>query len=158
MSRPVLETRAPTPEDLAQLALNLREQDRAELVAAGWDDFRTALEESVRFSKWTLVAVVDGEPACVFGCAEYGSLLAPDGVPWFLGTDAVTRHRRVLQRQAPRYIGAMLQDYPRLFNAVHADNTVAVRWLRRLGFTLHPATPAPPTGAPFHVFEMNRHV
>lgn len=158
MSRPVLETRAPTPEDLAHLAANLRDQDRAELEAAGWDDYRTALEESVRFSKWTQVAVVDGEVACVFGCAEYGSMLAPDGVPWFLGTELVTRHRRVLQRWAPRYIGAMLQDYPRLFNAVHADNTVAVRWLRRLGFTLHPATPAPPTGAPFHVFEMNRDV
>lgn len=158
MSRPALETRAPTPEDLDALAGRLRAQDQAELVAAGWDDFRTALEESVRRSRWTQVALVDGEVAAVFGCAEYGSLLAPIGVPWFLGTDAVTRHRRVLQHWAPRYIEAMLQDYPRLFNAVHADNTVAVRWLRRLGFTLHPATPAPPTGAPFHVFEMSRDV
>lgn len=158
MSPPAVETRAPTPEDLTHLAAHLRAQDRAELNAAGWSDHRVALEASVQRSRWSLVALVDGELACVFGCAEYGSLLAPIGVPWLLGTDVLPRQRRVLQRWAPRYIEAMLQEYPRLFNAVHADNTVAVRWLRRLGFTLHPATPAPPTGAPFHVFEMSRNV
>lgn len=158
MSPPAVETRPPTAADLEHLAQHLRAQDRAELDAAGWSDHRQALEESVARSRWTLVALIDGEPACVFGCAEYGTLLAPSGVPWLLGTEAVARHRRVLQRWAPRYIEAMLQEYPRLFNAVHADNTVAVRWLKRLGFTLHPARPAPPTGAPFHVFEMIRDV
>jgi hypothetical protein len=158
MSQPAVETRAPTPADLEHLAAHLRAQDRAELDAAGWADHLQALEQSVERSRWSQVALIDGEIACVFGCAEYGSLLAPVGVPWLLGTDVLPRYRRVLQRWARRYIEAMLQEYPRLFNAVHADNTVAVHWLRRLGFTLHPATPAPPHGAPFHVFEMSRHV
>lgn len=146
----------PTPEHLDYLAAHLRVQDRAELAAAGWDDVRQVLAQSVRVSRWSRVALLDGVPAAVFGCAEYGSLLAPAGVPWLLGTDAVARHGRVLQREARHYIAAMLQEYPRLFNAVHAENTVAVRWLKRLGFTLQPAVPAPPHGAPFHVFEMHR--
>jgi hypothetical protein len=158
MSPPAVEVRAPTPEDLAWLAEHLRDQDLAELQAAGWDDPHQALIASVARSKQTFLAVADGLPAALFGCAEYGSLLAPVGVPWMLGTDAVARHRRVLQRWARRYIEAMLQEYPRLFNAVHAENTVSVRWLQALGFTLHPATPAPPHGAPFRVFEMSRHV
>jgi hypothetical protein len=31
-----------------------------------------------------------------------------------------------------------------------------VRWLRRIGFTLHPAEPLGPLGVPFHRFEMER--
>jgi hypothetical protein len=158
MSRPAVEIRPVEPGDIEYLAENLRAQDRAELDAAGWADHRQALIASVKRSRWAQVAVIDGELACVFGCAEYGSLIAPVGVPWLLGTDVIPRHRRVLQRWARRYIEAMLQEYPRLFNAVHAGNTVAMHWLKRLGFTLHPAIPAPPHGALFHVFEMNRHV
>lgn len=157
MSRPAVERRAPTPEDLAHLAQHLRAQDQAELAAGGWSDFQRALEVSVERSRWAQVALVDGEPAAVFGCAELGTLLAPIGVPWLLGTELVPRHRRVLQRWARRYIETMLQDYPRLFNAVHAENTVALRWLKHLGFTVHPPV-ANPQGALFHPFEMTRHV
>lgn len=150
--------RAVEPADLEHLSAHLRTQDQAELDAAGWLDYHRALEVSVERSRWSQVGLIDGQIACVFGCAEYGSLLAPTGVPWLLGTDVLTRHRRVLQRLARCYIETMLLDYPRLFNAVHAGNTAAVRWLKRLGFTLHPAIAAPPHGAPFHVFEMSRHV
>ena len=158
MSPSAVEVVEPKPGHLDFLAEHLRAQDLAELRASGWDDVYQALERSVQVSRWARVALIDGLPAAVFGCAEHGSMLAPDGVPWLLGTDAVARHGRVLQREARRYIAAMLQEYPRLFNAVHAENTVSVRWLRRLGFTLHPAVPAPPHGAPFHVFEMTRDV
>lgn len=152
MSRPAVEFVQATPERLEHLALHLRDQDRAELAAAGWDDARVALTESVAKSRWTLVALVDGEPAAVFGCGEIGSMLAPDGVPWMLGTNAVARHARVLQRYARAYIAAMLAEYPRLVNAVHAGNAVSLRWLRRLGFNVHPPV------ASFHFFEMTRHV
>lgn len=158
MSPAAVEVVEPTAKHLDYLAARLRAQDQAELRASGWDDFRQALQSSAQVSRWTRVALIEGAPAAVFGCAEHGSLLAPAGVPWLLGTDAVASHGRVLQREARRYIAAMLQEYPRLFNAVHAENTVSVRWLRRLGFTLHPAVPAPPHGAPFHVFEMTRDV
>lgn len=145
-----------TPERLAYLAEHLRAQDLAELNAAGWTDPRRALTESVRISRWSGVAVVEGAPAAVFGCAEHGSMLAPDGVPWLLGTEVVARHSRVLQRYARAYIAAMLAEYPRLINTVHADNTVSLRWLRRLGFRVHAPVAVPPRGAMFHPFEMRR--
>lgn len=158
MSRPVVEFVAVEGWHLDHIAEHLRDQDAAELLAGGKPDFLAALQQSVKVSRWSRVALVDGVPAAAFGCAEYGILLAPDGVPWLLGTDAVARHARVLQRQGRRYIQAMLQQYPRLFNAVHAENTVAVRWLKRLGFQLRDAVPVPPHGALFHPFEMTRDV
>ena len=153
MSQPAVESRAPTPEDLAHLAEHLRAQDQAELAAGGWSDFHRALEVSVERSRWAQVALVEGEPAAVFGCAELGTLLTPIGVPWMLGTELVPRHRRVLQRWARRYIETMLQDYPRLFNAVHARNTVAMRWLKHMGFKLHAAVQVE-GGEMFHPFEL----
>jgi len=158
MSRPAVELRAPTPADLTELAENLRAQDRAELDAAGWTDYAAALDVATKTSRWSRTALINGELACIFGCAEHGSLLTPNGVPWLLGTDVLPRHRRVLQHYAKRYIAAMLQEYPRLYNAVHAENTVALHWLKRLGFRVHPAIPVPPNGAMFHTFEMTRHV
>jgi hypothetical protein len=48
----------------------------------------------------------------------------------------------------------MLKAFPHLVNFVHAKNTTSVRWLRRLGFTLHEAVPYGALGEPFHPFEL----
>lgn len=138
--------RRPTPADIADLAANLRQQDIAELHALEMTDLHHVVHYCVQESHWSWAAVVDGDLACIFG-------VSPEGAPWMLGTDLVRAHRRNLAREAPRYIRQMLEDHPRLVNRVHAANTVAVAWLRRVGFTLHPATPEP-NGEMFHTFEM----
>lgn len=159
MSQPAVEFRdSVTAEDLDYLSLYLRMQDLCELAASGHTDVRRALEASVKHSQWTHLALVDGKPAALFGCGQWGTLLAPVGVPWLLGTEAVRRHGRVLQRHARAYIASMLEQYPRLLNAVHADNTVSIAWLKRLGFSFGPPTRSPLTGMTFYFFEMHRHV
>lgn len=150
----MLEFRKPLPADTTELATNLRTQDRDELLAAGHEDFAAIIAESVARSAWAVTARVDGRLAAIFGVSVAGTLLAPYGVPWMLGTDEVTRSRRALIQHAPRYISEMLRAYPTLRNLVHARNTVALGWLRRVGFTIGPAVPHPATGEPFHVFEM----
>ena len=152
MSRSVAETRAPTPADIDELAANLRRQDRVELNAAGHTDHRAVIAEGVARSAWSLTALIDDRVACIFGVAPIGSMLDPRGVPWMLGTDLVPKNRRALARLAPGYIRLMLRDYPHLLNIVHAHNTVAVGWLKRIGFALHPAHDQ--NGQPFHLFEM----
>lgn len=158
MSQSVVEVVAPRAPLLQYLAEHLRPQDRAELRALGYTDTYGTLRESVEKSVWSAVALVDASPICVFGCAEIGSLSAPIGVPWLLGTAAIHRHRRALHRYAPRYIAALLRRYGHLMNTVYAENTVAINWLKRLGFVVRDPRPVPPHGALFHVFEMHRHV
>jgi hypothetical protein len=158
MSPRAVEIVAPTAALIATLAERLRAQDLEELRAAGWSDPHAALTASIERSRWSCLALIDGEPAALYGCAEQGTALVPIGVPWMLGTELVPRHARVLQRYARAYIAAMLADYPRLYNAVHARNTVAVRWLKRLGFQFGPAVAVPPHGELFHPFEMRRDV
>ena len=150
-----VEVRPVEAGDAAELATNLREQDRAELDAAGHPDHLRTLRTAVSMSDWSRTALVGGRLACMFGVAPMGGLLDPRGVPWMLGTDLVPQNRRALARLAPQYIRAMLQTYPHLLNTVHARNALAVRWLQRAGFTLAPAHDV--NGEPFHLFEM-RHV
>ena len=147
MSQPAVEYRRPTDADIAELAANLRQQDVAELHALGFANLQHVVHWCVHESEWAWTARVGGGLACIFG-------VSPEGAPWMLGTDLVKRHRRNLAREAPHYIRLMLKDHPRLINRVHAANTVAVAWLRRVGFTLHPATPEP-NGEMFHTFEMS---
>ena len=154
MSRSVVEVRPPTAADVNELAANLRRQDRVELNAGGHTDHQLVIAEGVARSAWSLTALIDDRVACIFGVAPMGGLLDPRGVPWMLGTDLVPQNRRALARLAPGYIRTMLRDYPHLLNLVHAHNTVAVAWLKRVGFALHPIHDQ--NGQPFHLFEMRQ--
>lgn len=151
----MVEFRPPSPADVQHLAANMRQQDVDEVLAAGHTDLRAVIEDGIKRSPMCWAAFVDGELACIFGCAPLGTLLNPVGVPWLLGTDVIQRHRRIFVRQSRPYIARMLASFTHLINAVHAENTVAVRWLRSVGFTLAPAAPIH-TGAMFHTFTMDR--
>ena len=101
--------------------------------AAGFDDLRRIVVDSVLVSRWSVAMRIDGVLACIIGLAVTGTVLTPVGIPWMLGTPLVPRHGRTLTRLAQRYIPRMLATTPHLMNTVHARNTVAVRWLSATG-------------------------
>lgn len=145
--------RALEPGDLETLAANMRQADRDEIAAAGIPDPLAALQSSAACSTECLTALFDGEVACVFGVGPI-SILLGIGAPWMLGSDQITRHPGAFITHARPYILRMLQAYPHLFNFVDARNSKAIRWLKRVGFTLHDPVPHGPLGMPFHPFEM----
>lgn len=141
------------PSDAARLFANLRASDLAECQAYGHADLAASLEASVRRSILCWTGLVDGELATIIGVAPV-NIITGVGSPWMLGTPVLDRYQRVLVRRTPEYIARMLKAFPHLVNFVHAKNTTSVRWLKRLGFTLHEAVPYGPLGEPFHPFEM----
>lgn len=141
------------PADAEELFANLRAPDRTEIVASGGGDVYKLIAQSIRGSVVAWSGFVDGKLACTFGVGPL-SILSGIGAPWMLGTDELDRHSRILIRLTPDYISAMLQVFPELENYVHADNKVSVRWLKRLGFHLHPAAPYGVQGKLFHKFTM----
>lgn len=145
----------PTPQTAVELAHRMRQQDVDEVHAAGHTDLLAVINDGIARSLMCWACYVDGELAAIFGCAPMGTMLDPRGVPWLLGTDLIPKHRRIFVRESRPYIAQMLAAYPTLMNAVHADNVVAVTWLRKMGFHLEPAAPVH-TGAMFHVFTMSR--
>lgn len=156
--QPVVELREVRPGDAEALAAAMRDQDVAELHAAGHTDLLHVVKDSVAGSTWARTVVVDGELAAIVGFRDVSTMLVSTCQPWMLGTELVPRHKRALARLAPRYIAAMLELYEVLQNVVHARNTVAVGWLRHVGFTIHPPTSHPLTGEPFCLFNRTRHV
>lgn len=141
------------PGDAARLFANLRASDLAECRAYGHPDIAASIASCVDRSVLCWTGLVDGELAAIFGAAPV-NMLAGIGSPWMLGTPVLDRHQRILVRRTPEYIGKMLKAFPHLVNYVHAKNTTSVRWLRRLGFTLHDAVPCGARGELFHPFEM----
>lgn len=140
------------PGDARVLAANLRASDRAELRALDYDQLLPPIAGSVAVSRLCWSAFADGELGCIIGVSHSGKGV---GAPWMLGTPVLDQHSRVLVRQTPRYIAAMLREFPTLVNFVHAENHTSVRWLRRLGFALSAPAPYGPLGALFHKFEMH---
>lgn len=145
--------------DIAHIALNLREADRQELLASRGDvAVKDVLAQAVLLSSHCWVGVADdGEPVALFGVAPV-SLLAGKGSPWLLSTERVFEYPRVLVRESRRYLSRMRAEYPHLFNYVDARNDRSIRWLKHIGFTLHPAEPYGVDGLPFHKFEMKESV
>ena len=141
------------PGDVELLHANLRPSDLAECLAYGDADVFEGIRSSAARSVLCWSGFIDGDLAAIIGCSPL-SMMGGVGSPWMLGTPVLDRNSRILVRRTPQYIAAMLHAFPHLVNFVHAKNTSSVRWLRRLGFTLHAPAPYGALGEPFHRFEM----
>jgi hypothetical protein len=142
--------------DVAFLAANLRDADRVELVGTRGPDvrFEDAISRAVLLSSHTWVAAGDDhEPIAIFGVAPV-SMLNGIGSPWFLSTDRAYKHPRTLVSEGRRYLARMRESYFSLVNYVDVRNDKSIRWLRRMGFTIHPPIPYGVEGEPFHRFTM----
>lgn len=152
----MIETLAPTDEHLQYIARTMRPADLAEVMATGvHDNPLSALRKSVAFSPHSAVFVANGVPLCVFGVAPV-SFIAGTGAPWLLASVAIEQHIRPLLPRVIPYIHAMLSIYPSLRNHVHAENRKAIRFLRSVGFEIHPAHEVGLHGALFHPFTMEK--
>lgn len=145
--------RAPRPGDAETLTEHMRQADRDEVTASSGDNILRSVKLAIGASEDCWVAESDGELFSIWGIAPV-SLLSDEAAPWMLGTPLIYRHARLLTRTARDYCRDALGRYQLLANYVDARNTASIRWLRRIGFELHPAKRHGVAGLPFHRFEM----
>lgn len=139
------------PVALARVAERMRRADRDEVWASGGRSPREALERSLALSSHAWAGWIGTEPAAIFGVGP-SALVGGFGVPWFLGAEVLERHPRPLLSMSRVWLDRIAALYPHLENYVDARNGRALRWLRRLGFTIHPAAPHGVARMPFHRF------
>lgn len=96
---------------------------------------RQALRAGLFSSSMCLTATVDGRPEAMFGLVVTNALCG-EGSPWMLGSDAIYRHPRTMLHWGPRILSAMFDSTPALENLVAEGNHRAIRFLRRIGFTI----------------------
>lgn len=139
-------------EHIAPIAENMREADAIEVWLSArltpYQAMKSGFEQSVK--AWTIMQ--DDTPIGMFGVSSV-SVLGDTGVPWLLGTDQMLTIKRQFIRESARYLGEVLNLYPRLENYVHADNSASLKWLKWLDFNLSGPFSVGPEMADFYKFE-----
>lgn len=125
------------------IADHLREPDRVEVMITSPDfTVREIVRRSVADSRWSIIACVDGVPAIIYGVAP-----TPDpyiGAPWMLATSDIHKVRREFLTRCRDEVRLMQQKFAVLTNQVHYQNTLSIRWLEWLGFTIDRERPVGP--------------
>lgn len=128
-----------TREHVRLVWLNLARDDEQEIVDMGVRP-RDGVLDSWRASIWRRAALIDGEPAALWGVG--GDLLSAVGAPWLLTTPLVERAPLACLRLARREMRDALRLYPVLRNLVSIEHKKALRFLEKVGFELGRVEPA----------------
>lgn len=132
---------------------HLREADQREALALDGRPAILHLLEAVSLpSSNAFTVFYDNVPCGIFGVIEE----APEiGNPWMVGTPLLFKEREAF-RISREVVDQMNWRYPLLRNAIHARNSVHIRWLEWMGFTIGKPFRSSLTGEPFRIFY--RHV
>ncbi|OWV78128.1 hypothetical protein ATY78_13110 [Rhizobium sp. R635] len=137
--------------DVREVARRMRRADREEVWKASGMTPAQALTYSLRKSSAAWTVFIDGRAEAIFGVGAI-NILAGVGAPWLLGTDAIERHAAGFLRGSVEWRDQLLRHYPILRNFVDVDNSVSLRWLRWLGFSIF--DPISLRGHEFRPFEL----
>lgn len=139
-------------EHIPELVDNIRRADFDELTASYPADVTTQMIASLSVSVNASAAFgAQGELLCLFGVSPY-AMMGETAAPWLIGTNALPRYPQALVKGAYRYLGWIEQFYPALLNFVDARNTLSIKWLQRMGFTIDEPQPFGHKRLPFHRF------
>lgn len=143
----------PNDEIIKYIADNMRAADALEVWEMSRHTPLQSIQEGLAISKYSTVAVINDIPCAVFGLAVV-DILTGTGVPWLLGTDYAVKQHRVFLNHTKQGLSQMLNVCPNLFNYVHAENKISVRWLKYMGFNIEKELPIGMDGAMFHKFSI----
>lgn len=117
---------------------------------------KQALRQGFLLSDRCWTATVDGRPEAMFGAVTL-SAIDRRATVWFLGTDEVYRHGRLLLGWGPGLLRRTVDSSWKVENLVSSANGKAIRLLEAWGFTVEPEEQLV-GGVPFRHFWMIRDV
>lgn len=126
----MIEFRNTTIQDVEYVAKHMRMADVKEVMALGRTPHQS-LEEGLTRSLMCVSACENDVPFIIYGMVP-DSLTGDSAIIWALGT--TVRPAKAFIEYAPKIIDQMHSMYPLLYNYVHCDNIISIRWLKRLGF------------------------
>lgn len=97
-------------------------------LSAALDDMR-ARSHGLARAAW-----IDGRLCCAYGVCTR-TVLGAEGHPWMLATEAAEAEPGIIARRSRTELLAVIPPHvTRLWNLVHEENRLAIRWLRWLRF------------------------
>ena len=118
----------PLRPEHAAIAPHLRLQDIHEIHASCDCPVHAAVAYSISHSEKGYAAYLNGKLCAVFG--------VHNGTIWLVGTEEIARHPIAFFRHSRKIFNKLKEGYSLLDNFVHVSNTLSLRWLRWLGFTI----------------------
>lgn len=121
-----------TREHAFLIGSNLRQEDINELKQI--DDIHPlkSVIDSFEGSQICKTVLIDGVPSIILGVGD--AKHEGYGIPWMLATDRITKIKRAFVKGCAKELQEFEALYPKLFNYVHCENVIAIRWLEWLGF------------------------
>lgn len=142
----------PTRDRVEYVAQRLRKSDQDEVFNSHAISGQQAVYES--WAESDVCRCIEGDggtPVAICG--------VNDGLIWLLGTDelfATSSHVRQFIRGGKLWVNDLVNDWGCLHNWVYSKNRTSMRWLKSLGFTIHPAEPIGPFAQLFCYFERRK--
>lgn len=125
------------PEDIPQvLALELCTEDQEEIRALSGVDPKEILRLSIECTPEPWVVLLDGRIVAVYGVSQAQGY--DFGIPWFLSTGDHRLFATAFLKGSKEVIARFHEEHEVLSNVVDSRHTVAIRWLKWLGFEFLP--------------------
>ncbi len=128
---------------------HLRRADVEEIIASCGLSPRLAVAFSMATADPGWAVELEGRTLAVFGASPAGGGV---GRPWLVGTDELEDYPVAFFRVSREIVEDMSAKYDLLENWTDARNTLSLRWLEWVGFTLEPPEAFGPQGRLFHRF------
>lgn len=141
---------AATEAHARELAVTLRPEDAAEVLAQGLGTPTSALDLSLAFSDLAWAALYDGKVAAMFGLKKDSESSAE---VWFLTGTVFLAHARHFIKPARLIVRRLATAFGRLWLRIDSRYEGAVRLASRLGFEVSPAADLG-EAVPFHFAEL----
>ena len=118
-----------TKEHIEDIYPTMRKADRIEIACMGHEP-KESLLTSFEQDDVTLTAIdKDNVPFAMFGVGQVAGM----AYIWLLGTDALLDNSYNFIKASRKYVQLFTEPYGCVFNFVHKDNELALRWLRFCG-------------------------
>lgn len=143
--------REPTAEDIAQLAENLRDEDRKEVAGMTGYNFKAELEHCVKSSAKCWCCLYGDKVLAAFGVIPTNPM-EREGIVWMLASRYTAEHKVYTGRWSKRGIQALLKEWDFLYNYVDKGNDETIKWLKWIGAEIYPPRPRGIYGLHYHLF------
>jgi len=123
-------------DDLVVMEGEIREIDRMEFdVMSGGKSVSECLDHLIRRSNKARAIYIDGNLVAIYGVLAK-TLTSSEGNPWLAATTEIEKPgvRREFAKQTKPQIVWASQGFDHLWNLVAAENKIAIRWLKWIGF------------------------
>ena len=143
-------------EHIEELSHTMRPADVRECWAANHYSPYDALKHSLYYTDRSFTGLYDNSVMCIWGVGKI-AYLSKEGIPWMLTSNLVDTHYREFLRRGCGLIEDMKKEAVVLINMVDTRNRKSIRWLKWLGFEIHPAVPFGPDNMLFNPFIMENY-